>query len=421
MDTRSLKTPPQVRPLGFDRLGSKIKSPNGQLPFIKELGELSLFENPGFTLPGGPRASVNAQELMKLANQSSNAINVIRSNILDRRLIVEPDGVVFQLQMRGAWVSRAKETNVRIEEVLDAILSTEFTETRGKTDAVKLEKTGALASDKLARLTQSLDLNATGILHNRPILILQAHRKAVIDLPRFSKCPSVKLAHGTLVKITRSEGEVYLLLKDHLPHREDPLPALLSLLHASVSALEHLMSDSVTEKFPPIDPTNSLRRAQMNRLTLLRKISKDSENSVWRARLFSFYSRAQHGMVENFEDRFTHSDPQIQNIAIQIKQRITMGDSFENINNSSIINRSSNSSITINDSETLVSAIKRLKEFELPQVTQDQLDNMICEAEAGKPVSNIAQIWRTTSASLPKIAAIGTIATAIGRFLGVPV
>lgn len=98
-----------------------------------------------------------------------------------------------------------------------------------------------------------------------------------------------------------------------------------------------------------------------------------------------------------------------------------MGDTFENIGNSTIINISSNSSITVNDSETLVLAIKQLKEFELPQVTQDHLDNMIYEAGAGKPVSSIAQIWGTASASLPKIAAVGTIATAISRFLGVSV
>lgn len=423
VDTRSIWAPPRVRPLGFDRLGSKIHTESGLRPFVREMGEIRLLENVGHTLPGGPRVLVNARGVLKLANQSTSAMNVVRSNMVDRRLIIEPDGVVLQLQMRGAWASRTQNTRVKLNDFFDAVFSLEVATVGSNPGSQRLEEAGRLASKTLARLTKSQDQCTGDVLSSRPILVVQVRRDAILDLPDFSGYPRVKLAHGTLVKVPRSGAEVYLLIKDHLPHSEDPLPTVLSLLHASVSALEHLMSDSTTSMFPMDASPNLLRRAQMNRLTLLNKLSGASEDNSWRARLFRFYSAVQGGTLENFQDRFTQADLQIQKTVYQIDQRtvIQVGDRFENINNSSIVNRSSNSSISINDTGELITAMEKLKEFESAQHLHSQLDSMISEAEEGKSISKIAQMWRTTSAGLPKIAAMGTIMTAIDRFLGTTV
>ena len=343
VDYRSLSARSAPLPMGSHRLAHRLNGDAGELPFVPHLGELQRLKAGGFTLPNGPRVTVSAKRLLRLASEIPEAaVNVVRSNLIDRRLVIEPDSVSMQLQLRGSWASPTVPTPMYLHRLDTSILVTLLDVT---TDVASLAKCGQAAARELTRLTEFQAPNSgTEIKAGRPILIAQCQIGSLTDVTYLEKLSRVRLPYGLLYKVPHRTVELYVVTTKHAPRAEDPMPAVLSLLHANLSALERLTSDDS----PSIKalPANSLRQARMNRLTLQRRMELPSAKASWVPRLVRFYRTVTDGILDDLEVRLEAADEQMRAAATQISRtEIIMGDKFENISNSQIVNRSTNGRI----------------------------------------------------------------------------
>ena len=394
-------------PLDWRRSGKRLHLPPRHAPFVKSLGRVRELQGAQAILPGGPRLQADAQRMIRFAYQDESATSVFRSNLLERTIIAERDGVAMQLRLQFSWRNRGRSSRAQLSTLVHAVQSLIFL-VDGRATPITAMPT-AVARALGARIHP--DLGSTSITCGRPIVIIEAQPESLeLDIQAPTRA---RLGFGNQGEISAHDidGDWVILVRKPQLHAVEMTVEALTFAHSNAQAMLELQSARAAG-----DRSTETRAAMMARVKWWTQMGTEGVRAAWPPRLVNFYDRISGRAISAVAEDAEIWDQQLETriVNIQGDNNVYVGDNSNMKNVQVGVSNSYNQT----DREQAVGALELLSASN--EHNQALLAGLITSLQSGKTdKSALAGVWTAIKGSLQVVpSAVGAVAAIEGFFGG---